>query len=257
MPIGWVALGSAVIGAVGSMSAASTQADAQKNAANQQWQMFNKIQGQEKPYMDAGSAATGRLGDLLGTSGNKGATGYGSLTSNFTPQDYLANQDPGYQFQLQTGGQALRNADTPGVGSLSGTALKDLMGFNQNMAATGYQNAFNRYQTQNTNTYNRLMGLSTLGQNAASNTGAQGTALAGNAGSATAAAGASQASGILGATGSFVNSGNMMSAYLNTGYNNGGNPNNLGGSTPTAPPGNTLTYDSHGNITGSTPQPSS
>jgi hypothetical protein len=33
----------------------------------------------------------------------------------------------------------------------------------------------------------------------------------------------------------------------------GGNPDNLGGSTPTAPDGSSLTYDGSGNITGSTP----
>lgn len=33
----------------------------------------------------------------------------------------------------------------------------------------------------------------------------------------------------------------------------GGNPNNLGGSTPTAPDGSSLTYDNSGNITGSSP----
>jgi hypothetical protein len=224
---GWVAgavVVGGVIGAVGSNMAASKQAGAQRDAANQQWRMFNTIQGQEQPYMNAGYGATSKLNELLGTGGNAGASDYGSLNKPFTAQDYLNNQDPGYQFQLQTGGQALRNADTPGVGSLSGSALKDLMGFNQNMAATGYQNAFNRYNTQNTNTYNRLMGLSTLGQNAASNTGAQGTTLAGNAGSATAASGASYASGTLGATGSLAGGANTLGGlmYLNNAKMSGG-----------------------------------
>jgi len=48
----------------------------------------------------------------------------GQLVSNFTPQDFLNNLDPGYQFQLQTGGQAIRNQDTPGVGALSGRRSK-------------------------------------------------------------------------------------------------------------------------------------
>jgi hypothetical protein len=221
--VGWAVVGSAAIGAIGSNMAADTQASAQRDAANQQWRMFDTIQGQEKPYMDAGSAATGRLADLLGTSGNTKAAGYGSLTKPFTPADYLANKDPGYDFQLKTGGQALRNADTPGIGSLSGAALKDLVGFNQGMASTGYQNAFTRYNTTMGNTYNRLSGLATLGQNAASNTGAQGTTLAGNAGSATAAAGASTAAGTLGATGSLAGGANTLAGmmYLN-GNNSGG-----------------------------------
>src|ERR1035438_6520157 len=141
--------------------------------------------------MQAGYGATTALTSQFGTAGAPG-------NAPFTAQDYLANQDPGYQFQLQTGGQALRNADTPGVGSLSGQSLKDLMTFNQNTAATGYQNAFNRYQTQNNNVYARLSGLAGLGQNAASNTGTAGTSLGTGAAQSTAAAGAATAGGTVG-----------------------------------------------------------
>lgn len=243
-----------VVGAVGSNMAANKQASAQEQAANTQAGMFNTIVGQEQPYMQAGYADLAQLQNLLGTSGNKGTPGYGSLTAPFTAQDYLKNQDPGYQFQLQTGAQALRNADTPGVGSLSGTALKDLMGFNQNMAATGYQNAFNRYTTQQNNTFARLSGIAGLGQNAASNTGTAGVGLGTGIAQAQAAAGASQASGILGGTSALSGGANTLAGlmYLNGGQS-GGNPSNLGGSTPTAPAGSQLTYDSSGNITGSAP----
>lgn len=227
----WVAgavVGASVIGAVGSGLAANKQAGAQEDAANQQWRMFDTIQGQEQPYMDAGKSAVGALGDFMGTSGNTKAVGYGQGAKPFTAADFLKNQDPGYAFQLKTGGQALRNADTPGVGSLSGAALKDLMGFNQDMASTGYQNAFNRYQTTMGTTYNRLSGLATLGQNAASNTGSQGTTLAGNAGSATAGAGASLASGTLGATGSLAGGANTLAGMM---YLNGGTPTSTAGGT--------------------------
>jgi hypothetical protein len=108
-----------------------------------------------------------------------GGPGYGSLTAAFTPQDYLNNQDPGYQFQLQQGTQALRNASAAGSGALSGAALKDLIGYNQDYAKTGYASAFDRFNTQNNNIYSRLSGLATLGQASAGNVAAQGTALAG------------------------------------------------------------------------------
>jgi hypothetical protein len=211
-------VGSAAIGAIGSGIAGSEQAGADKNATAAQEGMFNTIVSQEQPFMTAGVGATNTLANLLGTSGNTKAAGYGSLDAPFTAADYLANQDPGYQFQLQTGAQATRNADTPGVGSLSSAGLKDLMSFNQNMAATGYQNAFNRYQTQQSNTFARLSGLAGLGQNAASNTGTAGTSLGTGIAQSTAAAGAATASGILGATGSVANAGNSLGglAYLNS-----------------------------------------
>ena len=217
MPIGWAIVGSAVIGAVGSNMAANTQADAQKQAAATQQGMFNTINGQEQPFMQAGVGATNKLNTLLGTGGDPNAAGYGSLNKPFSAQDYLNNQDPGYQFQLQTGAQALRNADTPGVGSLSGPALKDLIGFNQGMAATGYQNAFNRYQTQNSNTYNRLYGIANLGQSAASNTGTAGATLGTGIAQAQAAAGGSLAAGQLGATNALAKGVNQFGnmAYLN------------------------------------------
>lgn len=216
----WGVAVAAGIGAVGSIVAGGEQASGQKQAAATQQQMFNTINSQEQPFMQAGYGATSKLGDLLGTSGNAGATGYGSLTSNFTPQDFLNNQDPGYQFQLQTGGQALRNADTPGVGSLSGAALKDLMSFNQNMASTGYQNAFNRFQTQQNNVFGRLSGIAGLGQNAASNTGTAGTSLGTGIGQAQAAAAGSQAGGIVGATNA-LGGGSTSLGYL-LGSNGGG-----------------------------------
>lgn len=216
----WGIVAGAVIGAVGSNMAAGTQADAQKQAAATQQQMFNTINQQEQPFIQAGYGATTRLSDLLGTSGNTDASGYGSLTSNFTPQDFLNNLDPGYQFQLQTGAQALRNADTPGVGALSGPALKDLMSFNQGMAATGYQNAFNRFTTQQNNIFSRLSAIAGLGQNAATNVGTAGTSLGTGLAQAQAAAGGSLAGGIVGATNSL--GGSIPLAYLMANNNSGG-----------------------------------
>lgn len=228
----WGIVAGAAIGAIGSTVAAGKQAGAQEQASNTQLGMFNTINSQEQPFIQAGYGATSKLGDLLGTSGNSGAAGYGSLTQNFTPQDYLNNQDPGYQFQLQTGGQALRNADTPGVGSLSGAALKDLMSFNQGMASTGYQNAFNRFQTQQNNVFSRLSGIAGLGQNAASNTGTAGTSLGIGAGQAQAAAGASQAAGIVGASNAIGQSAVPL-AYLS-----GQSSNNNASNWDTENPGN-------------------
>lgn len=240
----WGIVAGAAIGAIGSTMAAGTQADAQKQASQTQLGMFNTINSQEQPFMQAGYGATSKLGDLLGTSGNTGASGYGSLTQNFTPQDYLNNQDPGYQFQLQTGGQALRNADTPGVGSLSGAALKDLMSFNQGMASTGYQNAFNRFTTQQNNVFSRLSGIAGLGQNAASNTGTAGTSLGTGMAQAQAAAGGSQAAGIVGASNA-LGGGSTALGYL---MNNGGgsNPNNNASNWDTESPGNFQDFASGG-----------
>lgn len=150
-----------------------------------------------------------------GPNGTAGSTGLplGYLTSQFAPTQDQLNNYPGYQFALQTGGQALRNADTPGVGALSGAALKDLMNFNVGTANTYYGQYFNQDQTQKQNIFSRLSGIAGLGQNAASNVGTSGTSLGTGIAQAQAAAGGSQAAGIAAGTNSIANAGTPL-AYL-------------------------------------------
>lgn len=154
------------------------------------------------PNMTAGQGmgAVGGSGLPVGPSGGTpaGGDGYGSLTASFTPQDFLNNQDPGYGFELQQGTQAMRNAAGAGSGALSGAALKDLLGYSQGFARTGYNDAFNRFQTQQGNIYSRLSGLAQLGQSSASNVGSAGAQLAGQAGQALTAGGAQAGAGYAG-----------------------------------------------------------
>jgi len=147
---------------------------------------------------------------------------------------------PAYQFQLQQGQQVVFNQDTPGQGALSGAALKDLIGYNQGMAGTSFNNAFNQYQTQQGNIYSRLANLANLGQNAAANTGQQGTALAGQAAQSATNIGTAQAAGTVGAANAW--SGALSNAatpwlmasqnqnpYASGSYNSVMNSGNFGG----------------------------
>ena len=171
------------------------------------------------------NAAAPRLtGPQTGAGGSAPAAGvgFGQFTQGFTPQEFLQNLDPGYGFQLAQGQQATRNADTPGVGALSGAALKDLTTFNQNMASMGYQNAYNRWQNTNNTIFGRLSAIAGLGQNAAANVGASGTSLGTGVAQAQAAAAGSQAAGIVGASNA-VTSNSVPLAYLLNGQNNGQN----------------------------------
>jgi len=187
-------IGGAVIGGLATSKAAKTTANAAQQANQNIDLRYQQMRSDELPFIQSGAAANAKLSDLLGTSGNTGAEGYGSLTKTFTAQDYLNNVDPGYAFQLRQGDQAVENRNAAGSGALSGAALKDLISYNQGTAATGYQAAYDRWQTSMSNTYARLSGLATTGQNAATQTGAQGvqvgqqqsanTTAAGNAGAA-------------------------------------------------------------------------
>jgi hypothetical protein len=238
MPAAWVGLAAAAVGAAGSITASGQQAHAADKATDAQTSMYNQTVANEAPYRNLGSQAGGRLGDLLGTSSNTGAAGYGSLTKPFTAQDYLSNQDPGYQFQLDQGTKALQNSQAANGGVLSGAALKDLIGYNQGMAATGYQNAWNRWNTQQNNTVSRLGSLAQLGQSAASNQASGASTFAGGIANTITGAGNAAASGTVGATNA-VNSG-LGYYYLSQ---NSGNPyssqgltgNNSTGYTTTVP----------------------
>jgi hypothetical protein len=228
--------GAAVVGAVASSSAADKQSHAANSATASQQGMYDQTVANEAPYRTAGASATGRLGDLLGTSGNTKAAGYGSLTTGFTGADYLANQDPGYQFQLDQGTKALQNSQAANGGVLSGAALKDLIGYNQGMASTGYQNAWNRWNTQQGNTYSRLGSLAQLGQSAASNQASGASTFAGGIANTITGAGNAQASGTVGAANALSNGATNLAGYyyLNAGskappVTTGSDPNGYNG----------------------------
>lgn len=235
-------IGGAVIGAGASMyasnKAASTEANAANNAANLNQQQYQQTRSDLQPYVQGGYGAQKALNNYLGIGVPTNGSTYGQLTREFTPADYLANQDPGYQFQLQQGQHALQNSQAAQDGVLSGAALKGLIGFNQGMAATGYQDAFNRFQTQNQNTYNRLAGLLQVGENAGAQTGTIGANLAGNSSNALMSAGSAQAAGTIGqanALNGAINNG-MGYYYMNNMFGGGSG----GGSTATAGGGSGL-----------------
>jgi hypothetical protein len=131
--------------------------------------------------------------------GDESDPAFGSFSQPFDVEQFYNYADPGYAFELQQGTQALQNSAAAGSGAMSGAALKDLLGYSQNFARTGYGDAFNRYQTQQGNIFNRLRDIATIGQSAAAGVGTQGTALAGNAGQFLSNAGSAAGAGIVGA----------------------------------------------------------
>lgn len=137
--------------------------------------------------------------------GDQSDPAFGSFTKPFDVTEFYKYEDPGYSFRLQQGEQALQNKAAAGDGAFSGAALKDLLGYNQDMASTEYNNSFNRYQTQQGNIFSRLLGIANLGQGAAAGVGNQGVALAGNAGQAISNAGTAAGSGVVGGANAITN----------------------------------------------------
>lgn len=182
-------------GALNAQDAANAQVDAANNATANTRSMFDTTQANLKPYMLGGNAALSSLLEKLKS---------GDLGGQFTSADYLANKDPGYDFQLQQGQQALQNSQAAGDGALSGSALKGLIGFNQGMASTGYQNAYNRWLQSQQNTYGQLSGLASLGENAGANIGNTGANFGKTMSDTITGAGNAKASGIMGVNNSVM-----------------------------------------------------
>jgi hypothetical protein len=157
---------------------------------------------------------------------------FGSLLQPFTT-DMFHQMSPAYQFQLQQGQQGTLNAANTTGSALAPAAQKELMAYNQNYANTAFNNAFNQYQLQQGNIYNRLAGVAQLGQNAAANLGSQGTQLAGNIGQSVASAGAAQAAGQIGAANAYSGALSSLPWLAAVGQSAGLSPQSV--STPMLP----------------------
>lgn len=205
---------SAAIGANASSRAAGQQQAGSQFAQNFELGTYEQTQRELGPYVNAGHAASSEIQNEIADGSLGGKSGIGTT---FTPEDYLNNKDPGYQFQLDQGQQALQNSQAAGSGVLSGAALKGLIGYNQGMASTGYQNAYNRWLssaqfgqnqwlTQQQNRYGMLNGQVSLGENAASSSGNSGVGYAAGGANAAIAGGNAAAAGTVG-TANAINSG--------------------------------------------------
>ena len=169
--------------------------------------------------MGGGYATNGKSQSGVNTS----MGGYGSLLTPFNAS-MMKQYDPGYQFQMQQGQQGVLNGDASSAGALSGAAQKDLMGFNQGYANSAYNNAFNQYQTQQGNIYQRLGGMAQMGQSAASNQATGASSFANGIGQSMTNTGNAQAGGTVGMA-------NAASSIGSLAWLNGGS----GGSTTSTP----------------------
>lgn len=166
---GAAALGAAAIGGVSSAIASSKAAKAQKYAADQsaavQREMFDRQVALQEPFRQGGLTAQNQILQLLGIGGDKTAAGYGSLAQPFGTQQF--EQDPGYAFRQSEGMKALERSAAARGGLLSGSTMKGIQRFGQDLASQEYQNAFNRYQVERANKLNPLQSLMGSGQSSA------------------------------------------------------------------------------------------
>lgn len=227
-------VGAAVVGAVASNSAANKQAKAANAAADksaqqaaldrdQQMAMYTQQRADQAPYREAGYRSLAQL--------SSGSGAGGEFNRDFTMSDYQA--DPGYQFRMSQGEQAINRAAGAAGSRYSGATLKALQRFNSDLASQEYGNAYNRYQTNVGSRFNRLASLAGIGQTAVGQTQQAGTSAAGaissigqnaatNIGNSLQNAAAARASGYVGAANLIGNAaGQLSNIYQQQQYNQG------------------------------------
>jgi|ERR1700742_2395876 len=228
-PITAVLGGSSALGAIGSIIGGNNAADAQKDAANSatntQMQMFNTAQENLAPYNKFGQNT---ITNLL-------APALPGLAAPVSMDEATLKNTPGYQFNLDQGLQAIQNsASARGLGN-SGAALKGAATFASGLADNTYQNQFNNATANNTNTFNKLLQIASLGENAGAGVGNAAIQTGQSIGNNIIGAGNAQAASYLN-TGNSINNGlqgvanGMLTNQLLGMYGN--NQQNLGSAMP-------------------------
>jgi hypothetical protein len=104
----------------------------------------------------------------------------GELLKSFSMADYEA--DPGYQFRISEGQKAIDRSAAARGGALSGGTIRAGERYASDLASQEYGNAYNRFNNDQANKYNRLAALSGVGQTAGGALTAAGQSFANNSG---------------------------------------------------------------------------
>ena len=209
MPFGAaLALGTLAVGAY----AADEQSDAAKDAARASQRGTDAAIGEQRdaraeyqqniqPYLGLGGTAVGRLQQLQG----------GDFSA-FTA-------DPGYQFALDQGLEAIRSRGAAGGNYGGGGTTADLLRYATGTAQQGYGDYFNRQ-------YN----LATLGQNAAAGAGTAGMNTASNIGNLLTQNANAQGAASINSANAWSNFGSQLGTLAGNAYGQYGGGFNFGGS---------------------------
>lgn len=122
--------------------------------AKQHYDMFGRSEGRELGFTPTRPKDFGKY-----------------ASAEFTPAQFMANQDPGYAFRMSEGMKGLERSAAARGGLLSGAQMKGIQRYGQDLASQEYQNAFNRYQTARTNTLNPYASLAGVAQSSANTLG--------------------------------------------------------------------------------------
>ena len=182
-------LANGLLGGGGAYLGAQQQANAANNATAAQMAMFNTLNQQSAPWRQAGQQALGTIGSMMP-----------DFTRQFNNQDLNSQLAPNFDFMLNKGVNATKNALNVGNGLVSGNTIQGINDYAQNFAQNAYQQAFNNWNSQQSNIFNRLSNIAGLGQTANQTSAQAGTSLGAGAANSMQNAGTAAGGGIVGAT---------------------------------------------------------
>lgn len=166
-------------GAGGDITILSEKDDGSKRIRTPYGVMWVGADGMPRGQGKIGKAETWLMtqGGLNGFSNANASASAGTMADQTPPSDFgsllqkfdnsVFEKDPGYQFRMDEGNKALNNSLAAKGGLLSGAAAKAATRYNQDYASNEYNTAYGRFNADQTNLYNRLMGFADKGQSAA------------------------------------------------------------------------------------------
>lgn len=184
-------VGSAVVGGVASYQSGKAQKKAAKSAAASQEaiadenvalqrELANQQREDFAPWRDVGEQALNQMWA-------------GVQSGAFEVGDIDVTKDPGYQFRMDQGIEALDKSAAARGRLLSGAQQKGVTDYSQNVASQEYANAYAREANEKARKYNMLSGLSSGGQASAAGQAQATSNLAGTTGNILSNLGTSQA----------------------------------------------------------------
>ncbi len=188
-------VGGTAVSAVAAHAGSKSIARSTEKAADISNGQYLQTREDMTPWREAGEVALGQLAE--------GTKDGGIFNRNFTLQDFV--KDPGYDFRLQEGTDAVEASAAARGGALSGGALKELTRFGQKFASNEYNNAYNRWNNDITTRFNRLSGVAGTGQTAARDVAAAGADNARTVGDMITSGASARASGYAGVANSVNN----------------------------------------------------
>lgn len=184
-------IGSAVVGAGASYASGKAQSKAAKSAAQSQERISDEnlllqreLTEQQRedfaPWRDVGEQALDQLWQ-------------GVQAGDFEVGDIDVTKDPGYQFRMQEGIEALDKSAAARGRLLSGAQQKGVTDYAQNLASQEFANAYAREANEKARRFNILSGLSSQGQSSAARQAGATSQLAQTSGNILSNLGAAQA----------------------------------------------------------------